>query len=74
MSPRVQKTEAFRVFEANLERSRAFLRIFDKDRGVGQPSNDEKELLRGSQVTRALLATTPHNRLSAIAAPTTRLL
>jgi hypothetical protein len=38
------------VFETNLERSRAFLRIFDKDRGVGQPSNDEKELLRGSLV------------------------
>jgi hypothetical protein len=50
MPPRVQKTEAFRVFEANLERSRAFLRIFDKDRSVGQPSNDEKELLRGSLV------------------------
>jgi hypothetical protein len=44
------KTGAFTVFEANLERSRAFLRIFDKDRGVGQPSNDEKELLRGSLV------------------------
>jgi hypothetical protein len=38
------------VFETNLERSRAFLRIFDKDRKVGQPSNDEKELLRGSLV------------------------
>lgn len=38
------------MFETNLDRSRAFLRIFDKDRGVGQPSNDEKELLRGSLV------------------------
>lgn len=46
----VKRTEAFKVFKVNLERSRAFLRIFDKDRGVGQPSNDEKELLRGSLV------------------------
>jgi RiboL-PSP-HEPN len=38
------------VFETNLERSRAFLRIFDKERGPGQPSRDEKELLRGSLV------------------------
>jgi hypothetical protein len=45
-----QETNAFRVFETNLDRSRAFLRIFDKDRKVGQPSNDEKELLRGSLV------------------------
>jgi len=45
-----QATEAFRVFETNLDRSRAFLRIFDTDRKVGQPSNDEKELLRGSLV------------------------
>lgn len=50
MSMSAKKTEAFHVFEANLERSRAFLRIFDKDRSVGQPSNDEKELLRGSLV------------------------
>jgi hypothetical protein len=49
--PRVRrKTDAFRVFEVNLDRSRAFLRIFDKDRGAGQPTNDEKELLRGSLV------------------------
>ncbi|WP_166677563.1 HEPN domain-containing protein [Amycolatopsis arida] len=34
------------MFEANVERSQAFLRIFDKDRGRGQPANDEKELLR----------------------------
>lgn len=45
-----RKTAAFKVFEVNLERSRAFLRIFDKDRTAGQPSNDEKELLRGSLV------------------------
>jgi hypothetical protein len=45
-----KRSEAFGVFEANRERSRAFLRIFDKDRKVGQPSNDEKELLRGSLV------------------------
>jgi hypothetical protein len=45
-----KKTDAFRVFEVNLDRSRAFLRIFDKDRGAGQPTNDEKELLRGSLV------------------------
>ena len=49
--PRVRKkTDAFKVFEVNLDRSRAFLRIFDKDRGAGQPTNDEKELLRGSLV------------------------
>lgn len=56
MSPRTRtrKTEAYKVFEANLERSRAFLRIFDNKRGGGrnrgQPSSDEKELLRGSLV------------------------
>ena len=38
------------MFEKNLERSRAFLRLFDVDRTVGQPSNDEKELLRGAIV------------------------
>lgn len=48
--PRPKRTDSLVVFEANLERSRAFLRIFDKDRKVGQPSNDEKELLRGSLV------------------------
>ena|SRR5215203_3028731 len=52
--PRQQKTEAFKVFEANLERARAFLRIFDapggNSRRKGQPSDDEKELLRGSLV------------------------
>jgi hypothetical protein len=43
-------TASHKIFEANLERSRAFLRIFNKDRGRGQPSNDEKELLRGCLV------------------------
>lgn len=51
MPKKKQKTTAaYEVFEVNLDRSRAFLRIFDKDRGAGQPSNDEKELLRGSLV------------------------
>ncbi len=45
-----KRTHARNVFDANLERSRAFLRIFDKGRGPGQPTNDEKELLRGSLV------------------------
>jgi hypothetical protein len=45
-----KRTDSCRVFEANLERSRAFLRIFDKDRKPGQPTSDEKELLRGSLV------------------------
>ena len=48
--PKKKATEALAVFEANLARSRAFLRIFDNDRGVGHPTNDEKELLRGSLV------------------------
>lgn len=46
------KCEAYKVFEKNLERSKAFLRIFQgpSGRGPGQPSNDEKELLRGAVV------------------------
>ena len=47
---KAKRTAAFEVFETNLDRSRAFLRIFDKDRGAGQPTNDERELLRGSLV------------------------
>lgn len=47
---RPQSTESVKVFKTNLERSRAFLRIFDKDRKQGQPTNDEKELLRGCLV------------------------
>lgn len=55
MAPRPPtKTGAFAVFATNINRARAFLRIFAKDadtgRGRGQPSNDEKELLRGSLV------------------------
>lgn len=42
------------VFLANIDRPRAFLRIFDKPggikRGRGQPSDDEKELLRAAVV------------------------
>jgi hypothetical protein len=49
-----RKTQAYKAFEANIERSRAFLRIFDKEpdggRKQGQPTKDEKELLRGSLV------------------------
>lgn len=45
-----QKCDAYKVFEKNLERSRAFLRLFDVDRTAGQPSNDAKELLRGAIV------------------------
>jgi hypothetical protein len=44
------RTAASSVFETNLGRSRAFLRIFDQERRPGQPSSDEKELLRGSLV------------------------
>jgi hypothetical protein len=47
-------TKAYKVFETNLERSRAFLRIFKKEdsggRSAGAPSGDEKELLRGCLV------------------------
>lgn len=54
MAAAARKTDAFKVFEANMERSRAFLRIFDKEpdggRKAGHPSGDEKELLRGSLV------------------------
>lgn len=50
MPRRQRKCEAYKVFEKNLERSRAFLRIFDVDRTVGRPSNDENELLRGAIV------------------------
>jgi hypothetical protein len=45
--PRGRRRRTCYVFEVNLDRSRAFLRIFDKDRGAGQPTTDEKELLRG---------------------------
>ncbi|GGM84364.1 hypothetical protein GCM10012275_63790 [Longimycelium tulufanense] len=53
MTSKVTKTEALKVFEKNINRARAFLRIFGKGeegRRQGQPTNDEKELLRGSLV------------------------
>lgn len=45
-----KKCESYKAFESNLGRSRAFLRLFDIDRTAGQPTNDEKELLRGAVV------------------------
>lgn len=45
-----KKTDALDVFGTNLDRARAFLRIFDADRDRGRPSADENELLRGSLV------------------------
>jgi hypothetical protein len=48
--PKAKKTAARGVFEINIERSKAFLRIFDKERKPGAPTSDEKELLRGSLV------------------------
>jgi len=47
-----QRTEcdAFTVFKKNIIRARAFLRLFDETGGPGQPSNDRKELLRGTVV------------------------
>lgn len=45
-----QKCDSYKVFEKNLERARAFLRVFDIDRTSGRPSNDEQELLRGAVV------------------------
>ena len=48
------RCEAYKAFLVNINRSRAFLRMFDepggKPRGAGQPSSDEKELLRGALV------------------------
>jgi hypothetical protein len=48
-----RKCDSFLVFEKNIDRSMAFLRVFDyygEGRPRGAPSNDEKELLRGSVV------------------------
>lgn len=45
-----RKRESYKVFEKNVDRASAFLRIFDVDRTAGQPTNDEKELLRGAIV------------------------
>jgi len=42
--------ESYKVMRKNVERSRAFLRLFDVDRDRGRPSLDENELLRGSVV------------------------
>lgn len=48
------RCEAYSAFLVNMNRSVAFLRMFDQPggvaRGVGQPSSDEKELLRGAVV------------------------
>lgn len=47
-------TVAHKAFQANMHRASAFLAIFDSpggyQRGQGQPSNDEKELLRATVV------------------------
>lgn len=54
MAPAKKKaaTDALKVFDLNSQRARAFLRVFDGPAGrtQGQPSNDEKELLRGAVV------------------------
>lgn len=50
MPSRRRKCDAYKVLEKNIERARAFLRIFDVDRTAGRPSRDENELLRGSVV------------------------
>ena len=48
---RVQNCESFKVFQKNLGRAEAFVRIFTGDgRDRGQPTADEKELLRGAVV------------------------
>ncbi|MGW5191741.1 hypothetical protein ACWEOO_21035 [Kribbella sp. NPDC004138] len=49
--PRKRKCSSYIVFEKNLNRSRAFVRVFgEEDRKAGAPSNDERELLRGAVV------------------------
>lgn len=51
MGPKRRKCESFVVFEKNLKRSRAFIRIFGEDnRPQGPPSADERELTRGALV------------------------
>lgn len=50
---RRRKCDAYKVFETNVNRSRAFVRVFDgaeASRSRGRPSNDEVELLRGALV------------------------
>jgi hypothetical protein len=49
--PKKRKCDAYVVFEKNLKRSRAFIRIFgEENRPQGRPSSDERELLRGALV------------------------
>lgn len=46
-----QKCASFSVFEKNLKRSRAFIKIFGEEkRSQGAPTSEERELLRGALV------------------------
>ncbi len=48
-----KKCDSFKVFDLNVNRSRAFIRVFDGtelNRKQGRPTNDEVELLRGALV------------------------
>lgn len=48
-----RKTESFTVFEKNVNRSRAFIRVFEGTetaRKKGRPTSDEVDLLRGALV------------------------
>lgn len=44
------KTESYKTFSKTLERSEAFLRLFDHERTQGRPSADDTELLRAAVV------------------------
>lgn len=45
------KCDAYKVFEKNMKRSRAFIKIFgEENRPAGAPTNDDRELLRGAVV------------------------
>ncbi len=48
----IQKTDSFKAFEQTISRAEAFIRLFHGPAGRdrGQPSRDEKELLRGAVV------------------------
>jgi hypothetical protein len=49
--PKKRKCDSYVVFEKNLKRSRAFIKIFgEENRPQGAPSADERELLRGALV------------------------
>ena len=48
--PGRRKCDAYKIFDTNIGRARAFLRLFDEDRRQGRPSADETELLRASVV------------------------